>query len=155
MTSRIPAAALVLALAVAAATGPARGADRLAGPVAAEVVGVIDGDTLAVQAHIWLGQVIETRVRLLGIDAPELHGRCPRERRAAQRARQALAQWVAAGPVVLTDLRADKYGGRVLARVRDAHGRDAGEGLLRAGLAMRYGGGRRGDWCARLAADAG
>ena len=53
--------------------------DRLTGPVAAELVRVVDGDTLAVKAHIWLGQTIETKVRIRGIDTPETKGKCARE----------------------------------------------------------------------------
>ncbi len=61
--------------------------NRLAGPVPAQVLSVIDGDTIEVRAVIWLGQVLSTRVRLAGIDAPELRGKCARERALAVRAR--------------------------------------------------------------------
>jgi micrococcal nuclease len=37
--------------------------NAVAGPVTARVLAVIDGDTLAVSARIWIGQTIETRVR--------------------------------------------------------------------------------------------
>ena len=36
-------------------------AERLAGPIPARVLAVIDGDTIEVQARIWLGQEINTR----------------------------------------------------------------------------------------------
>jgi endonuclease YncB( thermonuclease family) len=39
----------------------------------AEVVHVIDGDTFAARVTIWPGVEVKTRVRLRGIDAPELH----------------------------------------------------------------------------------
>ncbi len=42
------------------------------GPVAAHVSRVIDGDTFEASAAIWLGQAITVRVRIAGIDAPEL-----------------------------------------------------------------------------------
>ncbi len=61
--------------------------ERLVGPLPAEVISVIDGDTLEVRVHIWLGQDISTRVRLAGIDAPELKGKCDREKDLARRAR--------------------------------------------------------------------
>jgi endonuclease YncB( thermonuclease family) len=125
-------------------------AERLRGPIPADVVAVIDGDTLAVQAHIWLDQVVATHVRLLGIDAPELHGHCPRERQAARQARDVLSRLTRGGAVTLEDLRLDKYSGRVLARVRDARGADLGAALLSARLATAYDGGRRSDWCLRL-----
>ena len=61
-------------------------ADSLPGPLPARVVSVIDGDTLEVRVHIWLGQNLDTRVRLAGIDAPELKGKCDREKDLARRA---------------------------------------------------------------------
>ncbi len=58
----------------------------LSGPVPATVIEVMDGDTVKVRARIWLGQDLSTRVRLAGIDAPELNGGCARERALAERA---------------------------------------------------------------------
>ncbi len=55
-------------------------AELLPGPVPGRVIAVIDADTLAVAARIWLGQDVEVRVRLAGVDAPELRGACPHER---------------------------------------------------------------------------
>jgi endonuclease YncB( thermonuclease family) len=116
------------------------------------VVSVLDGDTLEVRVHIWLGQNIRTRVRLAGIDAPELKGKCARERDLAQRARAyILAQLdsAAAGPapVQLREVRYGKYAGRVLARVETLDGTDLGQGLVTAGLARPYDGRRRESWC--------
>ncbi len=50
------ASALGLIALCAAPAGLAQAGERLAGPVPAEVVAVIDGDTLEVSAHIWLGR---------------------------------------------------------------------------------------------------
>ena len=65
-------------------------ADSIAGPVAAEVLRVVDGDTLTVEAAIWVGQRITVNARIRGIDTPELRGRCPRESAMATVARDAL-----------------------------------------------------------------
>ncbi len=124
--------------------------DRLAGPVPAEVVAVIDGDTLEVRAVVWLGQTLRTRVRLLGVDAPELKGKCARERALAERARAfVLARLAPDGgaPVRLRNIRYGKYAGRVLAEVETARGEDLGRGLMAAGLARPYGGRARASWC--------
>lgn len=121
-------------------------ASDLAGPVRAVVMRAVDGDTLAVRARIWLDQWVETRVRLRGVDAPELHGKCAGERAAAARAREWLGQ-AAGGEVVLSDIGRDKYAGRVLASVSDEAGRDLSAGLLAAGLARGYDGGKRAGWC--------
>jgi endonuclease YncB( thermonuclease family) len=46
----------------------------------ATVKRVVDGDTIDVRAELWPQFFIETRIRLAGIDTPELHGKCPEER---------------------------------------------------------------------------
>ena len=141
---RFVAATLGVALMAVPAT-PAD--DSLAGPVAAMVVAVIDGDTLAVRARIWLGQDIAVHVRLDGIDAPELRSRCAAERLAAQAARDALGRRTLGQPVQLTAIRWDKYGGRVVARVTDAAGEDLAAYLQSLDLVRAYDGGARAGWC--------
>jgi endonuclease YncB( thermonuclease family) len=64
----------------------------LAGPVSAKVVRVVDGDTIDVRAAIWIGQGLFIRIRIDGIDAPELKARCAEERRLAEKARDYLAR---------------------------------------------------------------
>ena len=54
------------------------------------------------------------------IDAPELKARCDREARMAVRARDLLADFLAAGPIRLLDVSADKYFGRIVATVEIA-----------------------------------
>lgn len=122
-------------------------APAIVGPVAADVLRVVDGDTLTVRAHIWIGHEVETLVRLTGIDTPELRARCPEEREKAREARELLRRLVGEDPVMLMDIQSDKYGGRVLARVRNAAGADLAQSLIRAGLARPYKGDRRGVWC--------
>lgn len=121
--------------------------ERLAGPVSARVLDVLDGDTVTVRARVWIGADIETHVRLAGIDAPEIHGKCASERKQAQDAKDALAALVKDGTVILTDIRLEKYAGRVLARVEVSNGQDVGKSLLDAGLVRAYGGGKRRPWC--------
>lgn len=110
---------LVCALAPLAAAGAG---ETLPGPIPAEVVDVIDGDTIAVRAHIWLGQEIAIRVRLAGIDAPELHGHCASETDLAERARTTLEALLADGAAVLRAVHNDRYGGRVVAQVESGEG---------------------------------
>lgn len=133
-----------LALALLLLAAPAA-AETIAGPIAAEVVRVLDGDTLAVRARLWPGIVAEELVRLRGLDTPELRGKCPAEKEAAQRARQALAGL--AGPVVtLEAVERDKYG-RILARVISADGRDVAALMIASGYAREYVGAARQGWC--------
>lgn len=119
----------------------------LPGPVPAELVRVVDGDTVLVSARIWLGQRVTVSVRLAGIDAPEMRGRCASERARARQARDFLARRLAAGRIALADIQYGKFAGRVVARLLDGDGADLGAALLAAGLARPYAGRRRGSWC--------
>ena len=116
------------------------------GPVRADVVRVIDGDTFEAAARIWLGEAIEIHVRIEGIDAPELRAHCADERRRAEAARDYLARRIGDGEVELSAVRYDKFGGRVRAIVRDAGG-DVGAAMIARGFARAYHGGHRSPWC--------
>jgi len=113
----------------------------------AEVVRVIDGDTFQARVQVWPGLSVDTRVRLRGIDAPELHARCADEYAKAQAARAALETILAAGGVTISRVGIDKYGGRVDASVATRDAADVSAALLNGGWARSYDGGRRGSWC--------
>jgi micrococcal nuclease len=129
----------VLAMFVLSASGISAAAEIVPGPLPADLIRVIDGDTIEVRAHLWLELELTTRVRLWGIDAPELDGICPAERDLAKSAREFLARSLSA-TLALRDVRPDKYGGRVVARVADHDGRDVGSLLVQARLAVQSGG---------------
>lgn len=117
------------------------------GPVEARVLSVVDGDTLLVEARVWPGHRVRVRVRIRGIDAPELRASCPAERAAAILARDALSGMIGDGMVFVTRIGGGKYYGRVLADVTTAGFGDVADGLLRRGLVRPYEGGRREGWC--------
>ena len=138
-----------LAFGLAMALGPAvaLAGERLPGPFVATVVEVIDGDTLSVEVPVWLGVALSTKVRLKGIDTPEIHGRCPREKSLAADARRRLAD-AATQQVRLTNVEGDKYYGRVEADVATVpDGQDLSAVMLASGLARSYDGGKRASWC--------
>jgi micrococcal nuclease len=145
--SRLLSSLVVLCLTAAAAPADERRA--IAGPIRAHLVRVVDGDTIEVLARIWPDHFVETLVRLAGIDAPELRGRCAEEAELAERAKERLATLLAGGRLALADIHYGKYAGRVVARVLTEDGRDAGAVLLAENLARPYRGGRRASWCAR------
>lgn len=106
-------------------------------PAEARNCRAVDGDTLACG---------EDRVRIAGMDAPELRGRCEAEQRLAGAASVRL-QALVAGGVTLRETGQDRYG-RMLAVVRDRDGADVARILIREGLARPYDGrGRREGWC--------
>jgi endonuclease YncB( thermonuclease family) len=114
-----------------------------------EVVRVIDGDTLEARVHLWPGLEMMTRVRLRGIDAPELKAHCPEERELAEIARDALQQMLAAGDVAIFNIGPDKYNGRVVADAATRGTPNVSSALLSAGHVRRYSGGHRSGWCAQ------
>lgn len=144
--------ATVITSGLALAAFDAAAGEVLAGPIPAEVVNVVDGDTIVVRARIWLGQNLETRVRLAGVDAPEIKGKCERERALAIVSRDfVVARMEAArtsgAAVTLHDIQYGKFAGRVVARMEIAGTGDLGAALITAGLARPYSGGRRQTWC--------
>lgn len=102
---------------------------------AAEVVRVLDGDTFEARVRIWPGMEVTTRVRLRGIDAPEMHARCDDERVKAIAARDGLTQILSEGTVGISRIGQDKYGGRVDADVSTAKTSDVSAAMLERGLA--------------------
>lgn len=97
----------------------------------------VDGDTI---------RCGEQRVRLVGLDAPELRGRCEEERQRALAATERLRSLLEGG-VTLRETGQDRFG-RTLAVVRDSSGEDVSDVLVREGLARAYHGrGPREGWC--------
>lgn len=119
----------------------------LPGPLPGEVVSVYDGDTFDVRVRVWVDQIVETHVRVNGIDAPEIHGKCEKEKKMAQEAKQELAQLVQNGKVRLYNVRFEKYAGRVLADVETADGKSIGQHMIDQGLVRAYHGKKRQSWC--------
>jgi len=112
-----------------------------------DVIRIIDGDTFEARVRVWPGLDVDTKVRLRGIDAAELHARCAGELAQAQAARAALEKILSAGGVSISRVGIDKYGGRVDATIATRTTADVSAALLKGGFARAYDGGRRGSWC--------
>jgi micrococcal nuclease len=112
-----------------------------------EVLRVIDGDTVEVRAHVWLDQTVITRVRLRGIDAPDFRSGCAAETARAEASRSRLAALTSNGPIHLTAMGRDKYGGRVVGDLMSADGASIAHAMLTTGHARHYAGGKRQNWC--------
>lgn len=126
----------------------------------AQLVRVVDGDTIEVTvtaraATRLPGQDIELStstvetVRLAGVNAPETHGKCDAEKKAARDARLFLEGRLRGVPLELVTRgeETDKYG-RVLADV-EVGGASVTQEMISKGLADPYDGGKRdvGRWC--------
>lgn len=107
-------------------------------------VTVTDGDSVILPAT---GMATGLRLRLEGIDTPEMNGRCPEERAKAQEARSRLIQLTAPGVTIQSNLEFDRYG-RILSRLITREGKDVAEIMVREKLAHKYDGkGARASWC--------
>lgn len=114
----------------------------------ASVRKVYDGDTFTVDLancdHPILCQNIG--VRVLGIDAPELHSRCQKEHLQALEAKAALSQIIqAGGHMRLRNVKRDKYF-RIDATV-EIDGHDVAKAMKATGLVRDYTGDTRKPWC--------
>lgn len=139
--------ALLVAL-IVLVSGAAVAAPAKVETVEAKVQRVVDGDTLAVTAHIWVKQSVETLVRIAGIDTPELKGACKAEKTKAKAAKDYLeGLFKKTHDVRLKNVKTDKYGGRVVADVHLPDGRSVAKLLIKSGHARPYKGGKRKSWC--------
>lgn len=106
---------------------------------------VVDGDTFK------LG---ERKIRLIGIDAPEVHpARCEAEAKQGEAATAELQRLLNQGPFVMTgriDGPQDKYGRELRAVTRtlpDGSTQSIAEDMVKSGTARDYIGGLRQNWC--------
>jgi micrococcal nuclease len=104
----------------------------------------IDGDTLDVDIRLWFDLTLAQRVRVYGVNAPELRSADPAERSRAVAARDFCAALAPPGSTVqLASLaKADKYG-RFLAGVSIADGGNVADRMIAAGHGVAYFGGKR------------
>ena len=111
--------------------------ETLPGPIPAEVIRIVDGDTVRVRAHIWINQSIEISVRIAGIDAPEIaRPDCRAERQQADAAKAEVSALIGADMVRLYNVRLGKYAGRVVADIKAANGTDIATQLVALDLAI-------------------
>lgn len=110
----------------------------------AKVVKVVDGDTVDVDIDLGFGITRRERVRLAGVNTPELHSKDLAEQQAAKAAKEFVVNWTHPLSEVRlrTEKEQEKYG-RYLAWVEGPDGESLNAALLRAGLAVPYTGGAR------------
>lgn len=117
-------------------------------PVPAIAGYIIDGDTFSAKVKLENDASVSVRVRILGIDAPELSGECDKETEWAHRSRNRLVELLPENSeIYLVNVKDDKYLGRIDANVKLSDGRDVGEIMLRENMAIPYSGGKRQPWC--------
>lgn len=104
---------------------------------------IVDGDTLDVEIDLGFSIIIEKRIRLAGLDAPELHTTDANEKALGLKAKEWLKRHLE-GPgevLIRTELSAEKYG-RILGRlyINDTCLNDQ---MISEGLCWSYDGGQK------------
>lgn len=126
-------------------TGNSKGSKPLSYVARAEVVDWIDGDTVDVEVSLWFDLTLSLRVRLHGVDTPELHSGDPESREKAKMARVFCETRAPAGALVHIASVGDKDKfGRFLAKVTLTDGTDLVAQLIEHGHGKPYFGGRKG-----------
>ncbi|PWI34926.1 nuclease [Vibrio albus] len=115
--------------------------------VVAEVLSIYDADTFRVNIQGWVDIIGNNMpIRVNGVDAPEIRGKCPEEKAAARKAKQFTVEALrTANAIELRNMRRGKYF-RILANVY-VDGKELSALLINAGLARPYDGGHREGWC--------
>ncbi len=113
------------------------------------VTRIVDGDTFKATVLLADGiEVMSVSVRLRNVDTPELNGQCAYEIMRANQAKQRLEELIPVGSVIeITNVKNDKYAGRIDANVFDADNRDVGLVLINEKFGRPYSGGKRLSWC--------
>jgi micrococcal nuclease len=105
------------------------------------LINVVDGDTVDVQIDLGFYTHTFQRMRLSGIDTPELNSQDPEQRELAKKARDFVKQFLGQA-ITLKSYKKDKYG-RFLAEIYLTDGSTINSRLLSEGLAKPYDGGAR------------
>ena len=115
--------------------------------IVSEITGIYDADTFRVNIKGYpaiVGQNVSIRVK--GVDAPEIRGKCESEKVWAVRAREYTVRALrAADRLELRNIERGKYF-RILADVY-VDGENLAEGLIKSGNARAYDGSKRLGWC--------
>ena len=111
---------------------------------------IYDGDTLTIECLAdFKCQKNALKVRIMGVDTPEIKGKCRSEIVLARKAKQFTVEFVRTkSDIVLAYDEYNKYDryGRLLAYL-SVNGRDLSESLIENNLGRRYNGGKRLSWC--------
>jgi len=115
------------------------------GPYSADLVRVIDGDTVEVRVHLWPGLDKTTRLRIDGVDTPETRTKNLCEKALGQKAKTFTREF-AKPPITVIGIKDGKYAGRVLGDLL-VNGESLRQALIDSGHARAYSGGKRLPWC--------
>ena len=99
---------------------------------------MVDGDTVDLDLDLGFSITLRQRVRLIGVDAPELRSKDPAEKAKGQESQAFVAQWFQQpGAVLVRTTKEEKYG-RMLADCYREGAPSLVTELLERGLAKPY-----------------
>ena len=106
-----------------------------------------DGDTCYISISSLPRSLSKMSIRVLGIDTPEIRGKCDKEKELALKARVFANETFRAAKIIkFSNLKWDKYGGRILSNVY-LDGHLYADMIINEGLARPYDGGKKEGWC--------
>ena len=116
----------------------------------AQVDYIFDGDTFSAKVFLNKDIKISVRIRILDIDTPEISGQCQSEINKAISSKERLKQLLPIGSFVkLSNIKDDKYLGRIDANVINAKGQNISNIMIKEGFARKYKGKKRIPWCSQ------
>jgi len=117
------------------------------GPYKADVIRVLDGDTVEVRMHLYSGLNKIVKIRMDGINAPEVHTRRLCEKKQGLESKYRLEALLASSTKIIVEgVHEGKYAGRALGTII-ADGVNTSDWMVNHGYAKPYHGGKRKPWC--------
>ncbi|HED35283.1 MAG TPA: thermonuclease family protein [Gammaproteobacteria bacterium] len=115
--------------------------------IVSEITSVYDADTFRANIAGYPAIAgVRVPIRVLGVDAPEIRGKCESEKLAARQAKQFTVEHLRSAKVVeLRNMQRGKYF-RILAAVY-IDGENLAHLLIKSGHGRAYDGGKRQGWC--------
>lgn len=145
---KLPINRLLLCIVLPACFSSFAQAVELYGPYTADVVRIIDGDTVALNVHAWPGLTQKISLRLDGVNTPEKRRAPECEKALGRKATEFTASFIGSAQTVrISGVHLGKFAGRALGKLEVPGKGDLGSALLQAGLAREYHGGHRDPWC--------
>lgn len=106
-----------------------------------------DGDTLYIRHPGLEPELRDLKIRVIGVDTPEIRGDCPREKDLARKAKIYVRERIDQADLIeFCNVSWDKYGERIDAVVR-LDGKDLAQDIIENDLGRSYSGGTRLSWC--------
>lgn len=128
---------MVWILVFLASLSTAEGNPAMSARHVATVVSVYDGDTITVDVVLWPGLTWRGKVRLRGVDTPEIQTKSRAEKKRALLARDFVRERIGE-TIYLENVKLGNFAGRVLATVRLQDGSDLAKVLIREGHGKAY-----------------